>query len=159
MSSLLTEFDTFLSFLSDIVELVLQLTDVAILFSTVFNICKYIITNLFLCSTKRTIMSTCTWIIVLPVIVIALGAIQLRTASAAANKSTASNENGDDEHEKNPKIKDLKIAWIEMPPYLTSPTNESLDDKPHGMLRDVFLRYIARECGGLAGIFYHVKTF
>ena len=83
----------------------------------------------------------------------------MRTASAAANKSTASNENGDDEHKKNPKIKDLKIAWIEKPPYLTSPTNESLDDKPHGMLRDVFLRYIARECGGLAGIFYHVKTF
>lgn len=27
------------------------------------------------------------------------------------------------------------------------------------MLRDVFLRYIARECGGLAGIFYHIKTF
>ena len=74
-------------------------------------------------------MRACTWITVLPVIVIVLGAIQLRTASATANKTTSGNEN-------------LIIGWIEKPPYLTSPTNESLTRGAYGMLRSVFMRYI-----------------
>ena len=84
-------------------------------------------------------MSTCTWIIVLPVIITALGAIQLRFASATANDSTSGNKNGDDERENYPMIKDLVLAYIEKPPYLTSGTNESLGG--HGMLSDVLLRY------------------
>ena len=92
-------------------------------------------------------MSTWSWIIVFPVIVIALGAIQLRTASATANESTSGNENGDDEREKYPMIKDLVLAWIEKPPYVISLTNESLGGEVHGMLREVLLRYIANmEC-------------
>ena len=84
----------------------------------------------------------------LPAIVIALGAIHLRTASATANESTSGNENGDDEHEKYTRRKDLVIAWIEKPPWLTSLTNESIGDEAHGMLRDVFMRYIIEmECG------------
>jgi len=43
--------------------------------------------------------------------------------------------------------KDLIIAWIEKPPYTTSPTNESLDDEVHGMLRDVLLPFITVKCG------------
>ena len=101
-------------------------------------------------------MSTWSWIIVFPVIVIALGAIQLRTASATANESTSGNENGDDEHAKNPEENDLVIAWIENPPYLTSLTNESLE--PHGMLRDVLMRYLSEiECGFYGRIKYGVS--
>ena len=103
-------------------------------------------------------MSSCTWIELLSVIVIALGAIQLRTISATGNKSTPGNEDGDEENEEYPIITDLIVAWIEKPPYTTSPTNESLDDEVHGMIRDVLLRYITLECGYYAGL-NHVKTF
>ena len=98
-----------------------------------------------------------TWIKVLSVIVI--GAIQLRTISATGNKSISNNEDGDEKDEKDWTVIDLIIAWIEKPPYTTSPTNGSLDDKAHGMLRDVLVRFITVECGFYAGISYQVKTF
>ena len=92
-------------------------------------------------------MSTYTRIIVLPTIIIAIGSIHLRYASATANESTSGNENGDDEREKYLMIKDLVLAWIEKPPYVISLTNESLGGEVHGMLREVLLRYIANmEC-------------
>ena len=122
-------------------------SDVAILFFTFVNICKYIITNLFLVPPRKTIMSTCTWIIMLPAIVIVVGTIQLRTASATANESTSGNENGEGQPEKYTTI-DLVMAWIEKPPYLISLTNESIGDEAHGMLREVLMRYTTEmECG------------
>ena len=102
-------------------------------------------------------MSTCTWIIVLPVIIIALGAIQLRTALATANESTSGNENGYDERETYPTIKNLTVAWIEKPPYITSPTNESPDDEGYGMLTNTFLQYVFKDCGALQHVFYRFK--
>ena len=98
-------------------------------------------------STKITTMSTYTRIIVLPTIIIAIGSIHLRYASATANESTSGNEKGDDEREKYLMIKDLVLAWIEKPPYVISLTNESLGGEVHGMLREALLRYIANmEC-------------
>ena len=97
-----------------------------------------------------------TWIKILPTIVIGLGVLHLRTTSAIGNDSTPGNEDGDQKNEEN-----LTIAWIEKPPYTTSPTNESLDDEAHGMLRDVLFWYITVECGEYARepTFYRVKTF
>ena len=98
------------------------------------------------------------WIKVLSTIVIGLCVIHLRKTSAIGNESTPGNEDGDKEDEEHSQEKDLIIAWIEKPPYTTSPTNESLDDKAHGMLRDVLLPYITKECGFDVGVNYHVKT-
>ena len=99
------------------------------------------------------------WIKVLSTIVIGLCVIHLRTTSAIGNESTPGNEDGDKEDEEHSQEKDLIIAWIEKPPYVTSPTNESLDDKAHGMLRDVLLPYIL-SCGENEDepTLYQVKT-
>ena len=97
------------------------------------------------------------WFKVLSVIIIS--AIQLQTISATGNQSKPDDKYGDKEDEKHWPVVDLKIAWIEKPPYTTSPTNESLDDEAHGMIRDVLFRYITIECGYLADVKYHVKTF
>jgi len=97
------------------------------------------------------------WFKVLSVIIIS--AIQLQTISATGNKSKPDDKYGDKEDEKHWPAVDLTIAWIEKPPYTTSPTNESLDDEPHGMIRDVLFRYITIECGYFAYVNYHVKTF
>ena len=102
-------------------------------------------------------MMTTTWFKVLSVIVI--GAIQLRTVSATGNESKPDDEDGDKDDEEHWPAIDLKIAWIEKPPYTTSPTNESLDDEAHGMLRDVFVRFIKIECGIFVDVNYEVKTF
>jgi hypothetical protein len=110
----------------------------------------FLFTNLFVSSIFRTKMNT--WFKVISVIVIGLCAIQLRTTSATGN------EDGDEDDEKHP-VKNLTIAWIENPPYTTSPTNGSVDDEAHGMLRDVLLRYITIECGYYAEVSYEVKTF
>ena len=99
-------------------------------------------------------MSCC--IKVLSTMVIGLCVIHLRTTSVIGNESTPGNEGGVEDDEKS-----LTIAWIEKPPYTTSPTNESLDDEAHGMLRDVLLRYLTLECGKYAQepTEYHIKTF
>ena len=97
------------------------------------------------------------WIRVLSVIII--GAIQLGIIKATENESTLGNGDGDKEDKEHFPKKDLIIAWIEKPPYTISPTNESLDDKAHGMLRDVLVRFIAIECSIFARVQYQVKTF
>ena len=98
-----------------------------------------------------------TWIIVLPGIVIGFGASQLKTISATGNESTPGNDSNeqDEQHSFYWASVDLTIAWIEKPPYTTSPTNESLDNEVHGMIRDVLLPYIRIYCD----YFYDVKTF
>ena len=98
-----------------------------------------------------------TWFKVLSVIII--GTIQLRAISAKRNESKPDDEHGEKEDKDHWPSIDLTIAWIERPPYTTSPSNGSLDDEAHGMLRDVLLRYIRIECGYFARIDYQVKTF
>jgi len=98
------------------------------------------------------------WIKVLSVIIII--AIQLRIISATRNESILDNEDEEDEKdEKDFPVIDLTIGWIEKPPYTTPPTNGSFDDKAHGILMDVLLRFITIECGFYAKIDYQVKTF
>ena len=109
-------------------------------------------TNVFF-SSILVMMSS--WIKVVPAIFIGLGAIKLLTISATGNESTHGNEDGNDEEEEYWAIKDLTIAWIERPPYTTSPTNGSVDSEVHGMIRDVMLPYITLDCGS----FYELKTF
>ena len=101
------------------------------------------------------------WVNILSVIVICLCVIHLRATSAIGNESTPDNEDGVDEDKLHMPEKDLIIGWIEKPPYTTSPTNESIDDEVHGMLRDVLLRYITVECDEHADepTKYHIKTF
>ena len=102
------------------------------------------------------------WIKVISMIVFGLYVFHLRTTSAIGNNTTSGNKEGDEEDEEYLPEKDLVIAWIEKPPYTTSPTNESLDDEAHGMLRDVLLRYITMECGrdrAHESTSYNVKTF
>lgn len=48
----------------------------------------------------------------------------------------------------------IRIAWIEKPPYATSPGNESWDKEVHGMFRDALLLYIAEECSYHTGNHY-----
>ncbi|XP_068685984.1 uncharacterized protein [Montipora foliosa] len=52
----------------------------------------------------------------------------------------------------------LTIAWISKPPYVTPPTNESLDDEAQGMIRDAVLRHVTIECGYYWKKQYEVKT-
>ena len=46
----------------------------------------------------------------------------------------------------------LVVGWIEKPPYVVPPTNESLDNQAHGLIRDALLRYILVECGYSMGM-------
>ena len=104
-------------------------------------------------------MSTCSWIKVLSVIVIALGAIQLHTISATGNESTPGNEDGDEEDEENPAIKkDLILAFIEKAPYTPLTANESLEGDSLGLIRDVLFRYITIDCGIAMGVTYNIEA-
>ena len=91
--------------------------------------------------------------------VIIIGATQLRTFSATQNESKPDNEDGDEKDKEQWTVLDLTIAWIEKPPYTAPPTNGSLDDEAHGMIRDILVRFITIECGYYAGVNYQVKTF
>ena len=102
------------------------------------------------------------WIKVISMIFIGLCVFQLRTTPAIGNETTSGKEGRDEEDKEDLQAKDLMIAWIEKPPYTTSPTNESLDDEVHGMLRDVVLRYITIECGKYHAhepTLYNITTF
>ena len=52
----------------------------------------------------------------------------------------------------------LVFGWIEKPPYAVPPTNESLDNEAHGLIRDAVLRYILVECGYYLKLEYQVST-
>ena len=52
----------------------------------------------------------------------------------------------------------LVFGWIEKPPYTVPPTNESLDNEAHGLIRDAVLRYILVECGYAFKVEYQVNT-
>ena len=52
----------------------------------------------------------------------------------------------------------LVFGWIEKPPYAVPPTNESLDNEAHGLIRDAVLRYILTECGYYLKLEYQVST-
>ena len=98
------------------------------------------------------------WLQVLLVIVIGLGVIQFRVSSATGNSSTPGNDDEDEDEDEDDLVeKKLTIAWIEKPPYTTSPPNGSLDNEAHGMIRDTILRYIY-ECGHHPKVNYDVKT-
>ena len=92
------------------------------------------------------------------VILIALGATQLRTTSAIGNESTPGSGDGEDEDEEYPVIKDLTIALIEKPPYTPSTANGSINDESLGLLRDVLLRYIRVDCGIFMNVNYNLET-
>ena len=99
------------------------------------------------------------WCKVLLVIVIGLGVIQFRVSSATGNSFTPGNDDEDEDEDEDDLVeKKLTIAWIEKPPYITSPPNGSLDNAAHGMIRDTLLRYITIECGYHAEVEYDVKT-
>ena len=103
-------------------------------------------------------MSRCTWIIVLPAIVIALGVIQLQTTSANKNESTRGNEDGDDEDEEYLMIKNLTMAWIDKPPYTPAAANGSPDDHSLGLFMDVLLRYLTIVCGIDTGVDFNEES-
>ena len=65
-------------------------------------------------------------------------------SSAAENVSS---EQGHDPYEV-----PLVLGWIEKPPYAVSPTNESLDNAVHGLIRDAVVRYILKECEYPSGL-------
>ena len=67
---------------------------------------------------------------------------------------TAAEGNWSEPSDKNKQFtaKPLIFAWIEKPPYVTPPSNGSLDNEAQGMIRDALLRHITVECG------YHTKN-
>ena len=67
-------------------------------------------------------------------------------------------ENVSPEQGHHPNKVPLVIGWIEKPPYVVPPTNESLDNEVHGLIRDAWLRYILVECGYSIGLEYQVST-
>ena len=71
-------------------------------------------------------------------------------SSAAENVSS---EQGHDPYEV-----PLVLGWIEKPPYAVSPTNESLDNAVHGLIRDAVVRYILKECEYPSGLEYQAFT-
>ena len=71
-------------------------------------------------------------------------------SSAAENVSS---EQGHDPYEV-----PLVLGWIEKPPYAVLPTNESLDNAVHGLIRDAVVRYILKECEYPSGLEYQAFT-
>ena len=54
--------------------------------------------------------------------------------------------------------KPLIFAWIEKPPYATSPNNGSVDNEAQGMIRDSLMRHITVECGWYSEVSYQMDT-
>ena len=75
------------------------------------------------------------WFKVLLAALIALSASQFRAILANGSTSTPV-----------PYFMDLFIAWMEKPPYTTSPTNESIANELNGMIRDAMYKSIW-DCG------------
>lgn len=73
-------------------------------------------------------------------VVIGIAGSHFRGTSAEANSSTR--------HWRKKPIHQLNltVAWIERPPYLNSPSNESIEDEVAGLFRDVVLKYLISEC-------------
>ena len=67
-------------------------------------------------------------------------------------------ENVSSEQGHHPNKVPLVIGWIEKPPYVVPPTNESLDNEVHGLIRDAWLKYILVECGYAIKLEYQVST-
>ena len=73
-------------------------------------------------------------------VVIGIAGSHFRGTSAEANSSTR-------RWRKKPiRQLNLTVAWIERPPYLNSPSNESIEDEVAGLFRDVVLKYLISEC-------------
>ncbi len=91
---------------------------------------------------SSTMMSN--WFKVLSAVVIGLCAFRLRAISAKGNSSTPDDE---DKDKNGYHSIELSMAWIDKPPYTTSPANGSKDNELHGMIRDALYRYISYDCG------------
>lgn len=96
------------------------------------------------------------WFKVPLVVVIAFYTVQFRAILANGNSSTSGDEKEVKEGINN---LNLSLAWIERPPYTTSPHNESLDKEVHGMVRDALFRYIFYDCSYKDGFKYLPKTY
>ena len=92
------------------------------------------------------------WFTVASVIVIALGTTQFRAILANGNSSTSGDEKEVKEN------KNLFLAWIERPPYTTSPSDESLDNDVHGLIRDALYQSVFYDCSYASGWKYIPKT-
>ena len=93
-----------------------------------------------------------TWFKLLLALFIGLVAFKFRVPSA---KSSSSESDDDDDNEK----ENLTIAWIYKPPYIRGPDNSSLDNQAHGIVRDVMLKYIVKDCSREFGNpHYEIKT-
>jgi len=90
------------------------------------------------------------------VVVIAFYTVQFRAILANCNSSTSGDEKEVKEGIKN--NLNLFLAWIERPPYTTSPQNESLDNEVHGVVREALFRYIFYDCSYKHGFKYLPKT-
>ncbi|KAL9964497.1 hypothetical protein ACROYT_G028146 [Oculina patagonica] len=84
------------------------------------------------------------WFKALSAVVIGLCAFRLRAISAKGNSSTPDDE---DKDKNGYHSIELSMAWIDKPPYTTSPANGSKDNELHGMIRDALYRYISYDCG------------
>lgn len=73
-----------------------------------------------------------------------LVAIQFRCIAAKRNSSTNGNET--DESKDEDIFYPLTVAWIEKPPYSMSPTNESYQRYPQGIIFGIFRHFLSR-CG------------
>ena len=90
-----------------------------------------------------------TWFKLLLALFIGLVAFKFWVTSAKSSSS----EPDDNEKE------NLTIAWIYKPPYIRGPDNSSLDNQAHGIVRDVMLKYIVKDCSGEFGNpHYEIKT-
>jgi len=85
------------------------------------------------------------WLIVFSTVIIGFGSVFFQSTAG-------------EDHEMKYASKPMIVAWVEKPPYTTSPSNDSLDDKAIGMIRDAILQYIKVECGKDQNILYQVKT-
>ena len=93
-----------------------------------------------------------TWFKLLLALFIGLVAFKFRVTSA---KSSSSEPDDNDDNEK----ENLTIAWIYKPPYVRGPDNSSLDNQAHGIVRDVMLKYIVKDCSREFGNpHYEIKT-
>ena len=93
-----------------------------------------------------------TWFKLLLALFIGLVAFKFRVTSA---KSSSSESDDNDDNEK----ENLTIAWIYKPPYVRGPDNSSLDNQAHGIVRDVMLKYIVKDCSREFGNpHYEIKT-
>lgn len=84
--------------------------------------------------------------------------VMLSIAAVYYQPASAKDDFDDDDEGKEAKQLPLIFAWTLKPPYVTSPSNGSIDNEAHGMIRDAVLWHVTWECSFAQGKEFKIIT-